>query len=712
MEHFFRSLKYLKPYRSRLALSILCVLVIMVLWGGGLGLMGPFGKVMLSDEGLHGWAYSAATQDRLEVGIHLQTVPPGTEIDEGKFITPILSVNKIANNSPLMQAGILNNDWIVGVYDQDPQNTLLTGLDIIRILANAKTGEELTLRVFNLANETDRKVTLKMKPLGYKSEFLMKAVSCVPEPKDARAKFNIFLWLLVIALLVTYLRNLFRFFQEYLISTAIIRGIMDLRQEAYEVALRIPMVFFSEKGTTDTMSRLLQDTGVLKEGQITLFGKTLAEPAKAVGSIIAAMFFSWKLTLITLIAGPPSFFLIRKIGKLMHKATKKSLAELSGILAILEETLNGIRVVKAYTMEGTERKRFFQANRKLYRYQSKIEKIDSFSSPAIESMGITGATLAAAVAGYMVLLQKEMTPDEFLALMICLAAMFDPIRKLSKVITRFQKSDAAAARVFEVIDTPQEKNIPGAPMLPLHSQSIEFRNVSFRYPNANEDALKNINLTLQAGQTVAFVGPNGCGKTTLLSLIPRLLDPTSGQVLIDGRDISQCSIRSLRRQIGLVTQDAVIFHASIAENISYGLRRAHHENILAAAKKAFVDEFVRDLPDGYDTIIGEHGSTLSGGQKQRISIARAILRDPTILIFDEATSQIDADSEQRIHQAMEEFVLGRTALMIAHRFQTVMQADRIVVMEAGRIVDIGKHHELMEKCALYQQLYNTQLGNT
>jgi subfamily B ATP-binding cassette protein MsbA len=245
-------------------------------------------------------------------------------------------------------------------------------------------------------------------------------------------------------------------------------------------------------------------------------------------------------------------------------------------------------------------------------------------------------------------------------------------------------------------------------MLPRHRRDIEFRNVSLRYPGASIEALKEVDLTVRAGQRVAIVGPNGSGKTTLVSLLPRLLDPSSGTVLIDGQDVSQVSVRSLRRQIGLVSQDTVIFHATVEENIAYGLRRPHREAVLEAGRKSFVDEFVRDMPNGYQTMVGEYGATLSGGQKQRIAIARAFLRDPAILIFDEALSQVDSDSEHRINLAMEEFVKGRTTLLIAHRFATVLSADMIVVMNSGRIVDTGTHKELLARCELYAHLYRTQ----
>jgi len=295
-------------------------------------------------------------------------------------------------------------------------------------------------------------------------------------------------------------------------------------------------------------------------------------------------------------------------------------------------------------------------------------------------------------------------------MMGCMATMFDPLRKLAKVVTRFQRADAAAARVFELHDRAVETSLPDAPDLPRHSRSIEFRGASFRYPGAVEDAVKEVDLTIRAGETFALVGPNGSGKTTLLSLLPRLLQATGGEVLIDGQDIQKVSLLSLRGQIGLVTQETVLFHATVAENIAYGVADADAEAVLGAAGRAFVDEFVRDLPNGYDTMVGEHGATLSGGQRQRITIARAILRDPAILIFDEAMSQADADSERRIHQAMEDFVRDRTTLMIAHRFQTVMSADRIAVMDAGRVVDVGAHAELLERCRLYRHLYQTQFN--
>ncbi|GAH42852.1 unnamed protein product, partial [marine sediment metagenome] len=362
-----------------------------------------------------------------------------------------------------------------------------------------------------------------------------------------------------------------RFVQEYLVQTAVQRGIMDLRCEMYNNVLRLPMTFFSQKGTSDTMSRFINDVGELSRGQITLMGKTLVEPAKAAASITMAMILSWKLTLLAMIAGPPAVMLIRMFGKVMKRASRRALESNAELLGALEETLTGVRVVKAYTMESAERKRFHRIHRRLVKQQRRMARIDSATAPCVEVMGIVAGMLATALAGYWVL-NDRMDPFLFMTWMACLAAMFDPVRKLAKVVTRFQRAEAAAARVFELHDREGEKRIPGAPQLPRHSESIEYRDVSLRYPGAAVEAVSGANLTIRHNETVAIVGPNGSGKTTLVSMLPRLLDPTGGQILIDGRDITTHSLRSLRRQIALVTQDTVLFHATIGENIAYGLR--------------------------------------------------------------------------------------------------------------------------------------------
>ncbi len=706
MKDFFRSLQYLKPYRWRLGISAACVLVIALLWGGGLGMLAPTLKVLVDREGLHGWAWKSVVDGRLELRTVYQELPPETSVEDIPLATA-LGIVEVREDGAGDKAGLTGNQWIVGLEDGNPQHRVLRADDAARLLAQLPAGERVTLRLYD--SSTGQVQTAQVRPARapFTSRMLGRVAGRIPEPETRAQRFPLLVWILVGLVILTVLRDLMRFIQEYLVETAVWAGIMDIRRDVYNTALRLPVTFYAQRGTSDTMSRFIQDTGELARGQVTLFGKTLVEPAKAIGSLIAALILSWELTLIATLAGPPAFLLIRKFGKVMKRASRRALESWSLMLAVLEETLTGIRVVKTYTMESHERKRFFRENRRLLKQQRRMARIDAATAPSIEAMGVTAGAAAAGAAGYFVL-NDLFDPFIFIAWMACLAALFDPVRKLAKVATRFQRADAAAGRIFQLRDEPIEPRVSGAPSLPRHSESLVFQDVRFRYPNAGEDALMDINLEISAGQSVAIVGPNGCGKTTLVSMVPRLFNPDQGKILIDGRDISQVSLRSLRRQVGMVTQETVLFHATIAENISYGLRRPKREQVIEAAKKAFVDEFVRELPEGYDTIVGEKGSTLSGGQRQRIAIARAILRDPAILIFDEATSQVDADSEHRIHQAMELFMQQRTSLMIAHRFATVLSADMIVVMNSGQIVDAGTHEQLLDRCKLYAHLYRTQ----
>jgi len=703
MQYFIRSLKYLRPYRTRLAISIVCVIFIAVLWGGGLGMCIPAMKVLIDPEGLHGWAWRTGAENRLGAKLSSRVAPEDLQVD-GRHVVVVLDVVSVEDNGPAAQAGLAEGGWIVGI-DERP---VLQANDLARRLTTeASAGDSVQLHVLPPRADRGEQVVLRLEKLDLSARLLAWIAGRVREPEEFSGRFRLFVYILIAAFVLTIVRDLLRFFQEYLVHTSAMRATLDIRRDNYNVALRLPLTHYSSRGTSDTMSRFLQDTHDVQRGQVSLFGKTMVEPAKAVGAIAGALILSWKMTLVAMLAGPPIFIFIRQFGKLMKRATRRALESWSRMLGVLEETLIGIRVVKAYTMEAAERKRFYRVNRRLRKEQDRIARIDAATPATVECLGVCAGLTAAGVAGYFVF-QRDMEPTIFIAWLIFLVAMFDPVRKLAQVVNRFQQADAAARRIFELQDLPVEKRIPNAPKLPRHSESLEFRGVRFRYPGTSADALRDINLTVRAGETVAIVGPNGSGKTTMVSLVPRLLDPTGGAVLIDGHDIEKVSLRSLRQQIGLVTQDAVLFNATIEENISYGLRHAPEDAVRSAARRAFVDEFVRELPDGYDTMVGEHGATLSGGQKQRITIARAILRDPAILIFDEAMSQIDADSERKIHQATEEFIRGRTTLMIAHRFATVLSADRIAVLEAGRVIDVGKHEELLERCDVYRHLYRTQ----
>jgi len=709
MKDFIRSLRYLKPYRKPLAVSIVCVVLIAMLWAGGIGMIVPTMKVLISPEGLHGWAWGSIAQDRIDAEVELDFPTAETRV-AGQPVTMLMDVIRVETDSPAANTGILKRDWIIGVGDGAGKMRRLSPAnanECMKLLLEA--GESLTLEIFTPGGKSDlsRTVTVGPGEISMGSGMLGWAAGFIDQPKTRLERFPILIWALSIIVVMTVLRDVLQFFQEYLVRSVVLRAIMYLRCDNYDVALRLPTTFFAREGTSDTTSRFIQDTGEVTRGMVTLFGKTLVEPAKAIASLTMALIFSWQMTLVALVIGPPAYLLIRQLGRIMKKATRRALEGWSAMLSVLEETLAGIRVVKAYTMESAERKRFFRVNRRLLKQQKRIARTEAIVAPSIEAMGISAAMVAVGVAGYRVL-NGQLDPEIFIGWMALLVAMFDPVRKLAKVATTFQRADAAATRIFQLQDQAQEKRVPNAPDLPVHNRSIEFRDVRFRYPGAIEDSLREINLAIDHDETIAIVGPNGSGKTTLVSLLPRLIDPTEGNVLIDGRDICLHSMRSLRKQIAVVTQETVLFNATIAENIAYGTLNPSKETVLAAAKRAFIDDFISELPDGYDTMVAQRGATLSGGQRQRITIARAILRDPAILIFDEAMSQIDSDSERRIHEAMEEFSRGRTTILIAHRFATVLSADRIVVIDAGKIRDIGPHAELLERCKLYKHLYETQ----
>ncbi len=723
MKNFFRSVRYLLPYRARLIGALVCVLAISVLWAGGLSIILPVTRVLITDEGLHGWADQKAVHQALgAVTIRQELSGPLGQADPREPLADVALVTEVDAKGPAAAAGIRPGDWLVGLAEGDDRQ-LMGFARLHESLADRRDRGDWPL-VVRRPDAPLEVVRASPKELDLSEALLADVMDRVPRPRTGIEKWYLLLGLLGLALVATILRQIFRFAQEYMVQSAVYRAMMDIRDAAYAKALQLPLGYFAREGTSDTASRFISDTGELGRGQITLFGKTLVEPGKLVASLVLALLLDWKLTLLACVAGPPVFLLLRRLGKLMRRASKRALEGYSSMLGRLEETLVGLRVVKAYTMEGAERARFRQVNRQLYRQQKRIAAIDAGTSPAVETLGITVVLGVLALAGFWVmndrpvqsdsgplnwLLNNRMDPTEFLGIIVLLAAVFDPVRKLSSVANRFHRADAAAARIFELIDQTPEADAPGAAELARHGRDIEFRNVRYSYPGAQQPALRDVELRIEHGQCVAVVGGNGSGKTTLLSLLPRFFAPEAGQVLIDGQDIADVRLESLRRQIGIVTQETVLFHATIAQNIAYGCPDATDEQIRSAARQAFVDEFVQQIPGGYDAVVGEHGATLSGGQRQRIAIARAILRDPAILIFDEATSQIDSESEAKIHQALEQFMAGRTTLLIAHRFSTVVSADRVVVMADGRIVDIGKHDDLVRRCAVYRTLFETQL---
>jgi ABC-type multidrug transport system fused ATPase/permease subunit len=524
----------------------------------------------------------------------------------------------------------------------------------------------------------------------------------------------------VVMFALALLGNFVRFYQEYFSDKAAILAVNDIRRKLYDHILHIPVGFFGLKGTSDVTSRLVQDAQGLQDGFKTVLGQTIQEPIKAAFAFGLALWFDWQLTMAIVVFGPVMFAIIKKFGKKMRRASRKALQSSAVMLGQLDASLAGVRVVKAASAEPHERRRYTRIMNGLVDEQLKMSRIDAMSAPILEMLTLIVVGAIVLYAAYLVRVKNTLDATTFFGLMACLMAIGESLRKFSKVNNALQKANAAAARIFETLDVPVERprelgsrqSAVGSRQLkklPIIRSSVVFEEVSFTYPGAPSPALRSVNLSVPRGQSVAVVGRNGSGKTTLLALLPRFYTPDSGRILIDGVDLSTVTLKSLRSQIGIVTQEPVVFPGTIAQNIAYGLPRASREEIIAAAKQAFAHDFIVEKPNGYDTMLEGLGSQLSGGQRQRLCIARAILRQTPILILDEATSQVDAESEHLIQQAIERLMHERTTFVIAHRFSTILSADTIVVLDKGQIVGQGKHEELLVTCETYKNLYERQL---
>ena len=465
-------------------------------------------------------------------------------------------------------------------------------------------------------------------------------------------------------------------------------------------------------GNADHISRVVSDTRVLGQGFVAILSKAVAQMLNGVVALALALWLDWQLTMIALIGVPVIAVLLRKFGKKILRASERYLQQTGRMVGMLTEALGGIRVVKVHHAEGYERRRFAQINRAVFGQEMRMRQVRAMSSPIVETLGLFGMMAVACIAAWYIF-RQNVEPERFMTVLIALGAAAATLKPVSNLNNQLQESTAAAGRMLQVLAIPVEPTGRDArhnavPLAP-HYQEVVFDHVSLTYPGQDTSAVKDVTLRVAHGQTLAIVGANGSGKTTLLSLLPRLMEPTAGRVLIDGLDTATVSLRSLRKQIAVVTQQTVLFEATIAQNIAYGRLHEPMEKIIAAAKGAYAHEFIMDLPDGYDTMLGESGEGLSGGQRQRLCIARAILRDPAILVLDEATSQIDADSESKINQALSALRHNRTTFVIAHRLSTVIDADQIAVMEDGQVVDQGSHDQLLERCQAYRAIAESQL---
>ena len=509
--------------------------------------------------------------------------------------------------------------------------------------------------------------------------------------------------------ILTIIGGAANFGHMFLSLTVVNRTVANLRREVFHLALRQPLKEVISAGPSEAVGRIINDTGQLALGMQAMLSKALAEMTKGLAMLAVAFGVHWQLSLGAILATPLVGIIIRKLGKRIRRSSRTALEQQVALYRTAMESMQGLRVVKVHAAEAYEGARFHHANKRMLREFNRVRTARALASPLIEvvSVFVLGVLFLIAI-NFVV--RGEIQASELLTTLGALGVAGGSIKPLSGFINEMQASAPAAERLTEMMSKPAEPGVGHRlAKLPRHERTIEFRDVTLQYPNTNTPAVRGVSLMLAHGRTVAFVGPNGSGKTSLLALVPRLYEPQSGSVLIDGQDIREFSVKSLRRQIGVVTQETVLFKGTVRGNIAYGAGWVSQEQVEAAARKARAHEFIMNMPKGYDTEVAEQGASLSGGQRQRIAIARAILRDPAILILDEATSQIDAESEKIIGEAISEFAHGRTCLVVAHRLSTVLAADHIVVLDKGQLVDQGNHKELMERCAVYRSIAQHQL---
>jgi len=521
---------------------------------------------------------------------------------------------------------------------------------------------------------------------------------------------QILLRVILFILAVVLLKNVFDFFQTYLVVRLEQGVTRDLRNQVYGHLLDLDLRFFGRTRSGQIISRLTSDADQLRSMVTRNIAKLATSVFQVIATLAALIAISIELTLIAVIVLPAMFGIWGRLVRRLRRADRGVLNLAGEVAAHIQETLGGIRLVKASAAEDFERNRFRALTRAYYKQFVRTERLRALAGPLTETMAALGTVLLLWYGSRMVLVEQSLEGAAFMGFLVLSLRLYSPVKWLSKFPSSVQPGLAAAERLFEFLDTPIEmRDPPGAREFTGFRERIRFEGVGFAYV-PGEPVLEDISFEVRPGEVVALVGPSGAGKTTLVDLLARFYDPTHGRITVDGVDLREFSLRSLRSHLGIVTQDTVLFHDTVRANIAYGLGDVPQEAIERAARAARAHDFILQLPDGYDTVIGERGTRLSGGQRQRLAIARAILRDPPVLIFDEATSALDSESELLVQQAIEQLLAGRTVFVIAHRLSTIRRADQILVMEAGRIVERGTHDELLARGGLYRHLYRLQIA--
>ncbi len=748
LHDFRRSMRYLRPHRGRLVAGLLMAIGVSVFYTFSFSSVIPMLKVIFTrDETLADWIARVEAQRR--TGTTLMITTDGVLVervfDDSPNATTLTPGTKLINTEmgasrPAMGASRPRlSKRSAGMGASRPRlATRSTGMGASRPrLATPSTGmgdsrPRLSMLIRHLAttpeptlpavrvrlndgSETTR--TLHLRPRRIWLTWLIAAAQHLPGGRDPDSRMLTLAAVMGALVLIALLGAIFRVLNEGLVAAAVQRAMHDLRSDLARHVLHLPMHWHLTQPPGDVLARFANDVGKVEVGLMTLFGKVVREPLKAAGVFALTVAIDWRLLVVAVLGLPVGMIAIRTFGRAVRRSQKRASQSWGRLLEHLGEKLAGIRIVKAYSAEDRESDRFEHEDRRLTRAQTHIELIDAATKPVLETLAFV-AVAAFVLYGGQRVFAGRLEPHLFLAAVVCLGGIFDPLRKMGNVNNRLNAAEASARRLFELLDRPVESHDDAAlPALPRLRRELRFEHVSFAYPSRPDvPVLRDISFRVPHGQVVAIVGPNGSGKTTLMSLLMRFFEPATGRILLDDHDIARYSVRSLRDQIGLVTQEVVIFSGTVRENIAYGDENPDEDAVRRAARLAHVDEFVRTLhgshdghpAEGYDALITARN--LSGGQRQRIALARAIYRDPPILILDEATSQIDSESERKIAEALEDVTRGRTTFIIAHRLSTIRRADRILVLEAGRLVGDGTHAELSRVCPAYAALYRTQFA--